>query len=71
MRALAEAYGMRLREVPSLHSDALAERMGLKLLPGRRGRARAGAVTGFVSNAIAMQVTKPNVTAPASQYGGI
>ena len=36
MRALglAEAYGMRLREVQSLHSDALAERMGLKLLPG-------------------------------------
>ena len=32
-----------------------------------RGRVRAGAVTGFVSDAIAMQLTKPNVTAPASR----
>ena len=32
-----------------------------------RGRVRAGAVTGFVSVAIAMQLTKPNVTAPASR----
>ena len=42
----------------SLHSDALAERMGLKLLPGVV-RERAS-VTGFVN------LTKPKVTAPAS-----
>ena len=38
MRALAEAYGMRLREVPSLHSDALplAERMGVRAVTGCR-----------------------------------
>ena len=47
----------------SLHSDALAERMGLKLLPGVvRERAL---VTGFVN------LTKPKVTAPASHNGGI
>ena len=51
----------------SLHSDALAERMGLKLLPGvERERAPA---TSFVS-AIGAQLTKLYVTASAPAHNG-
>ena len=49
---------LQVEFVPRLHMGTEAP---------ARGRVRAGAVTGFVSDAIAMQLTKPNVTAPASR----